>query len=80
MEYTDEEINKLLEESQWQIDGFDRPSAHNSKLMIDVIKYLQTKLNNHVVLDNVSKCCKCGKNKAKGKTNQCDSCLLDGII
>ena len=50
MGYTDKEINKLLEESQWQIDGFDRPSSHNSKLMIDVIKHLQTKLNNNVVL------------------------------
>ena len=31
-------------------------------------------------LHPVSKCCKCGENEGKGKTNQCDSCLMDGIM
>lgn len=37
---------------------------------------LKEALNIHIV----SKCCKCGKNEGKGKTNQCDNCLMDGIM
>ena len=53
MNYTDKEISDLIEESQWQIDSFERPSAHNSKLMINVIKHLQSQAKNNEVLDLV---------------------------
>mgnify|MGYP003625384079 CR=1 FL=1 len=33
-----------------------------------------------LVLFPVIKCVKCKKNEGKGKTKQCDSCLMDGII
>jgi len=54
MKYTDKEITELLKEVQWQFDKFERPSAHNSKLMMIVIKQLQSKLKNNEVLDLVS--------------------------
>jgi len=46
------------------------------------ISYLviENQAKNNEVLDPVSKCCRCGKNEGKGKTNQCDSCLMDGIM
>jgi len=31
-------------------------------------------------LYNVRNCVKCGEREGKGKTKQCDTCLMDGII
>ena len=39
------EIENLIKESEWQIEAFERPSAHNSILMIKAIKHL-LELNN----------------------------------
>ena len=56
-------------------------NPNSNKIAAFVTEFMVSKeLKSDCVLDNVSKCCKCGKNEAKGKTNQCDSCLLDGII
>ena len=31
-------------------------------------------------IDSVSNCVKCGKLEGKGKTKQCDTCLMDGVM
>ena len=35
---TEEEIKKLIREVEWQFEVFERPSASNSKKMLDLIK------------------------------------------
>lgn len=32
------------------------------------------------IVENTILCSKCGKKEGKGKTNQCDTCLMNGII
>ena len=42
-----------------------------------VIKNL---VNNYDIIPHVSNCVKCGEREGKGKTKQCDTCLMDGIV
>ena len=66
--FNDMDKEKLIKLTKGKVSGFVEKAQKRREL------------KNNVVSDDVSKCCKCGKNEAKGKTNQCDSCLLDGII
>ncbi len=38
MEYTKEDIEKLIAEVEWELEGFERPTADNSKKMLEALK------------------------------------------
>tara|TARA_R110000787_G_scaffold169819_1_gene282506 strand:+ start:871 stop:1155 length:285 start_codon:yes stop_codon:yes gene_type:complete len=66
-------INPIDKDGDFEVEMLDEHTYLSKTQSQQLIDYLTKSIN-------VSKCCKCGKNEAKGKTNQCDSCLLDGII